>query len=122
MQKLNHSNPLFTLTIDEYIKFTKKIVEEIVFEQIDRIESKTYETEEFIDIKQVAEILKLSVATVYGLNFRKEIPYYKKGKKIYYKKNEIFDWINSGEVKPMKEILSVTNAKISNIRREKHKT
>lgn len=62
------------------------------------------ETDQLLTISQVAEFLSLSVATVYGLVSRSEIPCMKKGKRLYFSKEEISDWIKSGKKKTIHEL------------------
>lgn len=48
---------------------------------------------DFITIEATAEILSLSVPTVYGLVHKKQIPFYKKRGRLYFKPDEIFSWL-----------------------------
>ncbi len=59
---------------------------------------------EFMTIKQIAEYLTLSVATIYSMIHRMEIPNYKKGKRLYFKKSDIDAWITSGRRRTHSEI------------------
>jgi len=54
--------------------------------------------ERWYDIKELSEYLpdKLSVPTIYGKVHRREIPYHKNSKKLYFLKSEIDDWLRSG--------------------------
>lgn len=96
MESYNRANPLFTLTIGEFIDLNRKITEEVVKEYFSKIENTAVEKEELLDIKQAAEFLKLSVPTLYGLNTRRDIPHFKVGKKLYYKRTDLINWISSG--------------------------
>ena len=51
--------------------------------------------EEIISIKDVAEILKLSRATIYEKTFKNEIPFFKRGKYMFFKKPEIMKLLNN---------------------------
>lgn len=62
------------------------------------------EQSELLTIQQAADILKLSVPTIYGLVSRAEIPYAKKGKRLYFSKQELLDWVQSGRKKTNAEI------------------
>jgi len=69
-------------------------------EQSKMIEMKQKNEEEtFIDIIKVAELLQLSKQTVYGLVNRKKIPFHKRGKKLYFLKNQIIEWVTTGNDK-----------------------
>jgi excisionase family DNA binding protein len=59
----------------------------------------------FMNIQQVAEYLSLSVQTIYGLTSRLEVPTIKKGKRLYFKKAEIDEWLLKGRKKTKEEII-----------------
>jgi excisionase family DNA binding protein len=59
---------------------------------------------ELMTIAQAAEFLNLSVQTLYGKVCHKEIPVSKKGKRLYFYKSELEDWIRSGKRKTMAEL------------------
>ena len=60
--------------------------------------------DEILDISQVCDLLRYSRATVYALVEKREIPHYKKGRKIWFSKNELFEWLKSGRKKTKKEL------------------
>ena len=57
------------------------------------------QADELLTIKQAAEILSLSVPTIYGLVSRREIPVNKRGKRLYFSKTELTQWIKDGRKK-----------------------
>ena len=59
---------------------------------------------ELMNVQQVAEYLTLSVQTIYGLVHKMEIPNAKLGKRLYFKKSEIDDWISRSKRKTRVEI------------------
>ncbi len=62
------------------------------------------EEEKLLTIREAAEILHLSVPTVYGLVQRSEVPVCKRGKRLYFSKRELIGWIMSGRKKTNSEI------------------
>lgn len=54
---------------------------------------------ELLNVEQASKLLNLSVATIYSKVCRKEIPVNKKGKRIYFYRHELTEWIKSGRVK-----------------------
>lgn len=62
------------------------------------------EPENPIAIKEVAEVTGLTVPTLYGYCQRNEIPYHKKGNRLYFFKSEIIEWIKTGKNKTLKEL------------------
>lgn len=61
-------------------------------------------TDQLLTISQVAEFLSLSVPTIYGLVSRSAIPCMKKGKRLYFSKDEVSDWIKTGKKKTISEL------------------
>lgn len=51
---------------------------------------------DIFDVKEVAEHIKLSLPTIYGLVHKSKLPYYKKDKKLYFRKDEINKWLSEG--------------------------
>ncbi|MDR6941397.1 helix-turn-helix domain-containing protein [Mucilaginibacter pocheonensis] len=59
---------------------------------------------EMMDVSEAADILKLSVAALYSKVCRGEIPYYKPGRRLYFKKDELVAWMSKTRRKPNFEI------------------
>jgi excisionase family DNA binding protein len=70
-----------------------------------------------ITIQQAAELIALSVPTIYGLVSRREIPVSKKGKRLYFSKQELLDWIKSGRKKTNAEISAEATGHVSKNKR-----
>ena len=62
------------------------------------------ESEKLITIKEAADLIHLAVPTIYNLVSKKKIPHYKRGKRLYFFKEELIDWIKENKVKTDKEI------------------
>jgi len=62
------------------------------------------EEDRLLTIREAAEILHLTVPTVYGLVQRSEVPVSKKGKRLYFSKQELTAWIMSGRKRTISEI------------------
>lgn len=61
-------------------------------------------SEDPITIQQAADFIKLSVSTLYMLVSRSQIPYMKKGKRLYFSKKELNEWIKTGRKKTIAEM------------------
>jgi excisionase family DNA binding protein len=61
------------------------------------------EADQLLTIQQAAELLCLSVPTIYGLVARAAVPVCKKGKRLYFSKQELTDWIKAGRKKTFDE-------------------
>ncbi|SCY74409.1 transcriptional regulator, AlpA family [Flavobacterium anhuiense] len=55
---------------------------------------------------EASKLINLSVATIYSKVCRNEIPVNKQGKKLYFIKSELLEWIKSGRVKTISELRS----------------
>lgn len=86
---------------------------EIIIQRLDTIERLLYEIKsgkqgdnvpvvyanELMNVQQVAEYLTLSIQTIYGLVHKMEIPNSKRGKRLYFKRSEIDEWISQSRRK-----------------------
>ena len=71
----------------------------------------TDQTEQFLTIQQAAELLNLSVPTIYGYVHRAEIPVCKRAgtKKLIFRKQELMEWVKVGRKKTVSEIEAEAN-------------
>ena len=60
--------------------------------------------DELLTVSQAAKFLNLSVPTIYGKVSRKEIPVNKQGKRLYFHRSELGNWIKAGRQKTVLEI------------------
>ena len=61
-------------------------------------ESLSAETEDqLLNVKQASKYLDLAVQTVYGLTSNNKIPFLKRGKKLYFKKTDLLQWVEAGK-------------------------
>lgn len=67
------------------------------------------EIEAPINLSEVTKITGLTKPTLYGYVQRNEIPYNKKGNRLYFFKSEIIDWIKTGRQKTLKELQGEAN-------------
>ncbi|WP_413998144.1 helix-turn-helix domain-containing protein [Flavobacterium sp. W1B] len=65
---------------------------------------KNKEDEELLTIKGASKLLNLSIATIYTKVCKNEIPVNKQGKRLYFYRVELLDWIKSGRIKTIAEI------------------
>jgi len=62
------------------------------------------ETEAIFNISQAAAFLHLSVATLYAKVSCREVPVSKRGKRLYFHKSELEEWVRQGRKKTVSEI------------------
>ena len=86
---------------------------ELILERLDRIEKAIASlnitnpipvNNAPMDVKDLSEYLKLSVSAIYKLTSTSEIPHYKSGKRLYFKKEDIDEWIFSHRIKTRDDI------------------
>jgi predicted DNA-binding transcriptional regulator AlpA len=68
----------------------------------------------FMDVNQAAEFLGIAKATLYGKCCNLLVPHFKKGKKLYFDKRELIDWLKSGKRKTINDITESVNTHLFN--------
>lgn len=73
-----------------------------IFQKLQKIETLLEKqivlTKEFLTLEEAAEYLNLSKSALYKITSRKEIPFYNPGgKKIYFKRLDLDNWIIKGK-------------------------
>ena len=76
----------------------EKAIEELKINRVEKPESK------LMNLGEVSQYINLAPSSIYGLVHQKKIPNYKVGKKLYFEKFEIDNWIKKGKNKTRKEI------------------
>ncbi len=109
---------LFTSMNREQLKaLLVETIKEVLAEGIDSNALKSRpnhsDQERMVDVAEAAAITGLAVNTIYDKTHRREIPFYKKGKRIYFRESELLAWIEKGRVMTQSEIdakaISYTN-------------
>jgi excisionase family DNA binding protein len=59
---------------------------------------------EFLNITQASEYLFIAIQTIYGLTASRKIPHYKTGKRLYFKRQELDDYILENRIATLEEI------------------
>lgn len=72
------------------------------------------EADQLLTIQQAAEFLNLSVPTLYGKVHNAEIPVCKRSKRLYFSKQELFEYVKAGRRKTVTEIAAETENYLSN--------
>jgi len=62
------------------------------------------EESEILTIQEAADLLKLAKQTLYQLCNKRAVPYYKKNKRLYFKRSELLDWIDEGKQQTQSEL------------------
>ena len=95
-----------------------------LFEKVERIElilekfePKQDAENELLNIEEAAEFLKVSVAAIYTKVSRQEIPFSKPGKRLYFNRSELKEWVRLGKRKTVSEL-----AKTADVLPYRHRT
>ena len=90
-----------------------------LFEKVEQIEQmllnlqpKEEDESELLNISEAAEFLKVTVAALYTKVSRNEIPVSKPGKRLYFNKAELKEWVRLGKKKTMNDIRRDTDERI----------
>jgi len=63
----------------------------------------TVKEEKFLNIQETADFLNLKRATIYTKVSRRELPFMKRGKRLYFSKSELLEYLKKGKVKTQSE-------------------
>ncbi|WP_127845409.1 helix-turn-helix domain-containing protein [Psychroflexus aestuariivivens] len=61
-------------------------------------------SKEHFDVEGIADFLDMKPSGIYGLVHKRKIPHTKKGKRLYFFKADIIDWLRNGNVDTNQDI------------------
>ncbi len=105
------------LTFDklpEAVTMLTKEVSELKRLFIERQETPTEQPEQLLIIQQAAEFLRLSVPTLYSKVSKGELPVMKRGKRLYFSRTELMEYLKDGRKKSNAEIEQEAEAYLLN--------
>jgi excisionase family DNA binding protein len=83
-----------------------------IFEKVEHIEKLLFKLqyeqaakEKFLTVKEAAAYLQITVAALYSLVSRRQIPVNKPGKRLYFLNTDLDEWIKAGKLKTAEEIV-----------------
>ena len=76
--------------------------------------STTLPKEQFLNVQETANFLKLSVPTIYSKVSKGELPVFKRSKRLYFTLSELTDYLKTGRKKTNAEIDLEANTYLSN--------
>jgi excisionase family DNA binding protein len=94
---------LTSLTTPEVRQIFRQELEQF-FANKGAIPASAGQEEEILTIQQAAGFLNLKVPTLYTLNSKGEIPSCKRGKRLYFSKGDLVNWVKEGRRKTISEI------------------
>ena len=90
------------------------LIENSVLRAIKENSKSPESTNQLLTVKQAVEFLNLQVPTIYGLVHKREIPFMKKGKKLYFSQKELTDYVKTGRQKTTAEIEAESHEYLNN--------
>ena len=94
---------LTNLNEEEFKVFLKQALSEIIGEGLTQAKNII---PDILDVKQAADFLRLKITTLYEKTSEKTIPHFKKGNKLYFKRDDLQAWVQEGKVKTTDELQS----------------
>jgi excisionase family DNA binding protein len=76
---------------------------EFILNQLSDLETKP-ESDVFYTVQETAQFLKLSVPTIYDIIHKMEIPVHKRGKRVYFLKSDLIEYLKKGRQRSRDEI------------------
>jgi excisionase family DNA binding protein len=75
---------------------------------------------DILSANEAAQFIGVSLATLYGLTSARKIPHNKRGKRLYFDRQELISWVREGKRKTQAEIENEAASYISTTRYGKH--
>lgn len=109
------------ISFDELPKAVSELTEQVstLTEMVSALQSSKPREKTLIGMDEACEILQKAKPTIYALVRKGDIPSYKRGKKLYFYREELIQWIESGRKavsQPIssEEMLAMMRANIRN--------
>lgn len=96
-----------TPTFDQlpsWVASMRREIQELKELVVDKIKDPLPQADNLILLPRAAQILGIAETTVYSKVCRKEIPYIKRGKRLFFSEKELYDYLMQGKVKTADEI------------------
>jgi excisionase family DNA binding protein len=108
--------PLFTLTVGEYNEMIRELLAGL--KQVEQVTSVQNDPDIVMTLEHACKFLNIARPTMYGMTSRRTIPFMKRGKKVYFRKDDLIEWLNKGRRKTVEEL---TNESIASLKKRKNK-
>lgn len=92
---------IIVTTQDELESLIQTTVRKVISEHSDNAKEPQ---DAILSIEQASQFLNLAKQTIYGFTSKNEIPFIKRGKKLYFRKSDLESWLLEGKRKTLKDI------------------
>lgn len=82
----------------------ENLIQDVVKNALKRADLERSIQDGFLDINEAANYLKIARQTLYGFTSQRLVPFIKKGKRIYFRKSDLENWLLSGRKATKSEI------------------
>jgi len=87
--------------------------------KLNLVQTKEEPEADILNVQEASKLLNLATATIYNKVNKKEIPHFKKGKKLYFSKTGIIAWLKEGKKLTVSEIKEEVNETLSKYKKYK---
>ncbi len=100
--KIDKNRPMYSLSVEEYIELNQEILKSMKNPEAEVEKNNT----EIMNIDEAAVYLKMAKQTVYSMISRRILPYFKRGKRVFFRRAELLTWLEKGRKYTNEEIQS----------------
>lgn len=95
---------ILQLDSDQLKTIVQNAMRSVIIEQLPTAAASPTELKDLLTLSEAASYLNLAKPTIYGLVCQSKIPCMKKGKKLYFSRQELTDWLKQGKKKTISEM------------------
>lgn len=100
--EIDKNRPMYSLSVEEYIALNQEILSGLQNPEPGTKKS----SPEIMNIDEAAAFLKMAKQTVYSKTSQRTLPYFKRGKRVFFRKEELLSWLEKGRKYTKEEIQS----------------
>jgi len=105
MQIKKIDQPLFNLTVGEWIEIQKSLFDELHSNR-GKGSKESNKPKDLLTIDEACDYLDMKKSTLYSMNCRRQIPFTKVLGKVYYRKSALDQWLATGDRKTQAQLNS----------------
>jgi excisionase family DNA binding protein len=107
---------IITLNKQELAEIIHGAVREAITEYRLDASEKAERVEDIMNSQETAQFLNIKLNTLYIKTHKGELPYMKKGKKVYFSRQQLLDWMSEGRRFSRKESLEMADSRLCELR------
>ncbi len=95
---------IIVATEEELVSLIEETVRKVLSEKKQPQEQTGSSSSFLLSLKEAAGFLKLAPQTIYGFTSKRVIPFLKRGKKLYFKRADLEQWLEVGKKKTISQL------------------